>query len=72
MGTLGPGHPRASADPPEEELERPAGRYARTTCARLGRQPTAQGVNAAVADTMDRSAIPKASAQRVVGFAVRN
>lgn len=69
-GTLGPGP--ASADPPEEELERLADRYAQTTCAQLGQYPDAQGVNAAVADTMDRSAIPRASAQRVVGLAVQN
>ncbi|TVS85558.1 DUF732 domain-containing protein [Mycobacterium helveticum] len=69
---LGPGLPRASADPPGEEFERLASRYAQTTCAQLGRYPEAPGVNAAVADTMDRSAIPRAAAQRVVGLSVRD
>ncbi|MEY8017348.1 hypothetical protein [Mycobacterium servetii] len=70
--TWGPWLPRASADPPEEELERLSSRYAQTTCAQLGQYPDMQGFNAAVADTMDRNAISRTAAQRVVGLSVKN
>lgn len=64
--------PRAVADPPEQELERLADRYAFTTCTQLARIPDTQGVNAAVGDVMDRSAIPRWAAQRVVWLAVKS
>lgn len=60
------GLPRAAADPPEEELDRLADRYASTTCAQLAQIPGEQGVYAAIADVMDRSAIPRSAAERVV------
>ena len=68
---FGPALPRASADPPQEELERLSVRYAYTTCAQLGQVPDAQGVDVAVADVMDRSEISRRAAEQVVVLAVR-
>ncbi|KAA8969139.1 hypothetical protein [Mycobacterium sp.] len=60
------GLPPAAADPSEQELDRLANRYASTTCAQLAQIPGQQGVYAAIADVMDRSAIARSAAERVV------
>jgi hypothetical protein len=69
---FGPGLPRATADPTEKEIVELSIRYAQTTCAQLAALPKPQGVRAAVADVLDRSAVPRSAAERVVGLAVKN
>jgi len=69
---FGPGSPRASADTPQEELQRLSVRYAYTTCVQLTQYPNAQGVDAAVADVMDRNGVSRYDAEQVVAMSVRS
>lgn len=69
---LGAGLPRASAEPPEEEIVRLSQRYAYTTCTQLTTTPDTQGFDIAVADVMDRNGISRRAAERVVALSVEN
>jgi len=71
LTAFGPVLPRAVAGPPEEELDRLASRYASTTCAQLTKMPDEQGVKSAIGDVMDRNAIPRLAAERVVWLSVK-
>jgi hypothetical protein len=68
----GPGLARASGDPSDDQIVELSIRYAESTCDAVARLPEEQGVNGAIANVMNRNALPRSDAEQVVGLSVKN